>query len=113
MSAPRDDLVFVQHLRAAIARIESYLDGVTEEQFVSTPLIQDAVIRQIQVIGQAAKNLSNEFRSRSDRVPWSEIAGMRDKIVHDYMNVDLEIVWETVTRDIPALRAALREISQG
>jgi uncharacterized protein with HEPN domain len=112
MSAPRDDRVFVQHLRDAISRIESYLDGVTEEHFVSTPLIQDAVIRQRQVIGQAAKNLSHEFRGRSAHVPWSEIAGMRDKIVHDYMNVDLAIVWETVTRDIPALRAALQGISE-
>lgn len=107
MSAPRDDTVFVRHIRDAIARIESYLDGVTEEAFLRTPIVQDAVIRQIQIIGEAAKRLSNSFRDSTPAIPWADIAGMRDKLVHDYMGVQLDAVYETAARDIPALKVQL------
>ena len=112
MSAPRDDTVYVKHIRDAGQRIESYLDGVREDEFLEMPLIQDAVIRQIQVIGEAAKRLSAEFRETTSDIPWSDIAGMRDKLVHDYMGVDLEAVWETAIRDIPALMSQLEQVTQ-
>ena len=112
MSAPRDDTVYVRHIRDAGQRIESYLDGVSEDEFLEAPLIQDAVIRQIQVIGEAAKRLSTEFRSGTAEIPWSDIAGMRDKLVHDYMGVDLEAVWDTAIRDVPALMSQLEQFTQ-
>lgn len=108
MSAPRDDSVYLQHMRDAAARIQSYLTGVDE--FLSTPLLQDAVLHQIQILGEAAKRLSRTLRSETPDVPWADIAGMRDKLVHDYMGVDLEMVWETVSRDIPELRARLQTL---
>lgn len=109
MSAPRDDDVYLGHIRDAIARIESYLEGVTEAQFLNTPLIQDGVIRQIQIIGEAAKRLSPACRARTSVIPWADVAGMRDKLVHDYMGVDLGTVWEAAMRDVPALKAALEK----
>lgn len=112
MSAPRDDAVYLRHIRDAGQRIQSYVDGVSEDEFLEAPLIQDAVIRQIQVIGEAAKRLSAELRGSTSDIPWSDIAGMRDKLVHDYMGVDLEAVWDTAIRDVPALMSQLEQSSQ-
>lgn len=110
MTAPRDDAIYLQHIRDAIAKISSYLDGVTESQFLRTPLLQDGVIRQIQIIGEAAKRLSSQFRSRTATIPWADVSGMRDKLVHDYMGVDLEAVWHTAVRDVPALATELEQM---
>jgi len=112
MSAPRDDTVYLKHIRDAGQRIESYLDGVSEDEFLEAPLIQDAVIRQIQVIGEAAKRLAAAFRGSTSDIPWSDIAGMRDKLVHDYMGVDLDAVWDTAIRDVPALMSQVEQLSQ-
>src|SRR5690606_27628480 len=81
----------------------------TQADFLDTPIVQDAVIHQIQVIGEAARRVSASFQAKSPAVPWRNIVGMRHKLVHDYMSVDLEAVWTTVQKHIPALRA---EISQ-
>jgi len=110
MSAPRDDSVYLDHIRDAIARIASYLEDVGEDKFLSTPLIQDGVIHQIQIIGEAAKRLSPDFRERTPTIPWKDITGMRDKIVHDYMGVDIQAVWETATRDVSALKTELDRV---
>jgi len=95
MTAPRDDGVYLAHIRDAADRIASYIVGVSAERFQDTPLIQDGVVRQIQIIGEAARRLSPGFRSQTAGIPWSDIAGMRNKLVHDYMGVDLEAVWDT------------------
>src|SRR5687768_8944490 len=100
MSAPRDDAAYLRHIKDAITRIESYLIGHSESSFMSTPLVQDAVIRQIQIIGEAANRLSSEFVARVPRIPWTDIVGMRHKLVHDYFGVDLGAVWDTATRDL-------------
>jgi uncharacterized protein with HEPN domain len=111
MSAPRDDSLYLGHIRDAIARIESYLNGIGEAEFMNTPLIQDAVMHQIQIIGEAASRLSSSFQAQTGDIPWRDIVGMRNKLVHDYMGVDLEAVWETARRDIPALKTALQRRS--
>lgn len=109
MSAPRDDSVYLGHVRDSCHRIETYLSGVDEDEFLETELIQDAVVRQIQVIGEAVKRLSRKLREAHPDIPWSDIAGMRDKLVHDYMGIDVEAVWETARAEIPLLRRQLEE----
>jgi uncharacterized protein with HEPN domain len=73
-------------------------------------MVQDAVMHQIQIIGEAANRLSSSFKERSSPIPWRDIIGMRNKLVHDYMGVDLEAVWETARKDIPVLKNALRDL---
>jgi uncharacterized protein with HEPN domain len=103
MSARRDDSVYLAHIRDAARRIAEYLEGLTESTFYETPLVQDGVIRQIQIIGEAVKRLTPEFRASTSDIPWIDIAGMRNKLVRDYMGVDLEAVWDTAVIEVPKL----------
>jgi uncharacterized protein with HEPN domain len=85
-------------------RIEQYLSGVSEKDFLENNLVQDGVIRQLEIIGEAVKHLSPDLRSRNSHVPWQDIAGARDKLIHDYFGVDVSQVWLMADKDIPFLR---------
>ena len=103
----KDESAYLEHIRDSIMRIEKYTSGMDESEFKSNELVQDAVIRQLQIIGEVAKKLSDETRSIYPDVQWKDIAGMRDKLIHDYFGVDLGAVWGTVTNDLPRLKKAL------
>ncbi|MDY6773995.1 MAG: DUF86 domain-containing protein [Candidatus Nanohaloarchaea archaeon] len=103
----KDDTVYLKHIRDAIERIEEYTEGLTEEEFKEDRLVQDGVVRQIEIIGEAAKQLSGGAKDELDDVPWEDVAGMRDKLIHGYFGVDLETVWDTVQEDIPELQGHL------
>ena len=100
---PHHDKVYVQHIRDATSRIREYVEGIDEASFKKSHIIQDAVIRQIEIIGEAAKHLSPSFRNSHPDIPWRDLGGMRDKLIHAYFGVDLDRVWITVQEEVPAL----------
>lgn len=106
----KDDSVYLKHMLDAISKIEEYTQGIKYEGFLDNHLIQDGAIRQIEIIGEATKRLSTEIGERHHEIPWKDIAGMRDKLLHDYLGVDLDAIWETVEKDIPALKKRLRDV---
>lgn len=108
----RNDAVYLQHLLDAVERIEQYTAGMTEQQFLQNSLVQDAVVRQLEIIGEASRNLSDELCQKHSQVPWTKIVGMRNRIVHAYFDVDLTIVWEVIQRDLPDLKAQVHLILQ-
>lgn len=99
----KDDLVYLQHIRDAIQKIVSYTTS-GKKAFVSDSRTQDAVIRNLQIIGEAVKKVSASLREKHPDIPWKQIAGMRDEMIHAYFGVDLDIVWSVVERDLPPLK---------
>ena len=95
----------------AIRRIEEYTQGIEEEEFYRNYLVQDGVIRQLEIIGEATKKISKETRDKHTHIPWNDIAGMRDKLIHGYFDINFDVVWETVTEDLPLLIAQLEKIA--
>lgn len=100
----KDDSIYLNHILDSIERIEAYTEGMEKDDFFSNNLVQDGTIRQIEIIGEAAKNLSKDLRDNNPQIPWSDIAGMRDRLIHHYFRVNIEAVWDTVKVDIPALK---------
>jgi uncharacterized protein with HEPN domain len=102
----KDDRVYLQHIRDALQDIAGYC-GSDHGAFLDDRMRQDATLRKLEVIGQAVKNLSEDTKSRQPEIPWKQIAGMRDKVIHDYFGVNLEIVWAVVQKELPKLRVAV------
>lgn len=101
---------FVKHVLGAIERIESYTEGCSEDRFMNNFMIQDAVMRNLEIIGEASKKISIETKKKTPAIPWKEIAGMRDKLIHDYFGVDLVSVWSVVDQDLKDLKSQLTKL---
>jgi uncharacterized protein with HEPN domain len=106
----KDDRPYIDHILQAIAKISKYTENLARQEFENDELIQDAVIRNIEIIGEATKKLSKEFRKSHSNVPWRAMSGMRDKLIHDYVGIDFEVVWETIKEDMPVLEDALKDL---
>lgn len=106
----RDETIYLRDILDAITKIEKYLQGVDEEAFYQDSLVQDGVIRQLQVIGEAVKRLPMGLRARYANIPWKNIAGTRDKLIHDYSGIKLGAVWSTTQNDVPALKETVQRM---
>jgi uncharacterized protein with HEPN domain len=98
----RDEIYLLDILEAAKLAI-SYVENVSKEEFMRNVQCQDSVIRRIEIIGEAARRVSEKTKVTRSDIPWSEMMGMRNLMIHDYDGVDLKIVWDTVQRDLPRL----------
>jgi len=105
----KNDRVYIKHILDAIDKIDQYVQ-VGYDDFMAHSHWQDAVIRQLEIVGEATKRLSEELRAHYPKVPWRRIAGLRDVLIHDYMGVDLEAVWQVSQNNVPQLKERLREI---
>jgi len=107
----KDDLLYLRHIRDAIVKIENYT-AVGRDIFFKESHWQDAVIRQLEITGEATKNLSQSLRDQYPNIEWRRIAGLRDVLIHNYMGVDLSAVWEITQRSLPDLKKSVIAIIQ-
>jgi len=102
--------VYLQDILESIQQIEEYLDGINENEFYQNSEKQDAVLRRLEIIGEAVKHISDDIRNEYDQIPWRKIAGMRDIIIHEYFGVTLSMIWVVTQRDLPDLKSKIKDI---
>ncbi len=105
----KEDRIYLAHIRDAIERIDRFTTS-GRDQFMGEPMVQDAVIRNLEVIGEAVKGLSAELRDMNADIPWQRIAGMRDVLIHHYFGVKLETVWQVIVEHLPGLKMRVNEL---
>ncbi len=102
--------IFLEHILESIGEIESHIKNFSEDSFFNDTKTQDAVMRRIEIIGEAVKNLPKNFKEKHPEIEWREIAGMRDKLIHEYFGIDPDTVWDTAKNDIPKLKKQISKL---
>ena len=102
----KDQRVYLAHMLECIERIQSYTSG-GEAEFLASRLIQDAVIRNFQMIGESAKRVTDDFRDAHPEIPWKQMAGFRDVLIHDYLEVNRQQVWRVIEKELPSVKASI------
>ncbi len=106
----KEPKVYLDDILESIKKIEHYIDGLTDMRFVDDSAIQDAVMRRLEIIGEAVKHLPNEMKTNYPDIPWKDIAGMRDILIHEYAGVQIERVWRTAKDDLPSLKQVVLKL---
>jgi uncharacterized protein with HEPN domain len=107
----RGDFELVCDIKEALGRIGGYIAGLSFDEFLKDVKTQDAVVRNLEVVGEAAKNLSEDFKAAHHLIPWKKLAGVRDRLIHHYFGVNFDIVWNIAKEDLPELMAQFEKIS--
>jgi len=108
----KDSLIYLDHILESISYIQEYTKNVSKDKFLGSVSLQDQVVRRLEIIGEAVKNVPNKIRLEYKDVPWKKIAGMRDVLIHDYFEVELDLAWEVVKRDLVVLKKQVEKIKK-
>jgi uncharacterized protein with HEPN domain len=108
----KDPKILLRHILESIEDLESYLAGVNEEQYLTNKEKQDAAERRLQIIGEAIIQLPDEFKDSHPEIEWGKVAGLRNRLVHQYFDVDHGLIWNILTQSLPNFKAAIKESLQ-
>ena len=108
----RDVLVYIVDILECIEKIEQYTAGIDRVEFLENVQVQDAVYRRLEVIGEAVKGIPQDVRARYPEIPWSQIAGLRDVLIHGYFGVKVDRIWKVIEDDVPVLKLAISRMKQ-
>ena len=108
----RRDIDLVEDILICLEKIEQYVSGYSYDEFLKDHKTQDAIIRNIEIIGEASKRISQELKTKYSSIPWKRIAGTRDRLIHGYFGVNIDIVWEIATMDVPVLKEDIQKIRE-
>lgn len=106
----RGDKEFLSDIKESIKRIEFYIENLEYKEFLNDIKVQDAVIRNLEIIGEAVKNISDEIKEKYPDIPWEELSGLRDRLIHHYFGVNYDIVWTIVKTELPNIAMLIEQI---
>ena len=106
----KDNALYIIHIKECLDRISTYLNGVNKEYFLANTMLQDAVIRNLQVLSESTQRLSSELKEKYSDIAWHKMSGFRNIIVHEYLSLDIERVWLILENDLPPLMQAIERM---
>ena len=106
----RNEILFVEDILKNILLIENSIKNLSKDEFIMSKLIVDATVRRLEVIGEAVKNISEKIKTKYPEIEWRKIAGTRDAIIHAYFDVDLDIIWSIIEKDLPELKKEITKV---
>lgn len=106
----KDDKVYIEHILEAIQAIESYKKGLNFESFLENKMASDAIIRELEIIGEASNRISEHFQKEHPDIPWRKIIGIRNTLIHEYFGINKKVVWDTCENDLPKLKEFMRKL---
>jgi len=106
----KDPKIFLNHILESINLIEDYIKDKSKLDFLSSRQLQDSIIRRIEIIGEAVKNVASDIKEKNPNIPWNEVVGMRDILIHQYFGVDLDLTWDVINEDLPKLKNQITAI---
>ncbi|MBN1620839.1 DUF86 domain-containing protein [candidate division WOR-3 bacterium] len=107
---PKRTDIFLEHILESIELIQKYTQNLSFDSFLASQSIQDSVIRRLEIIGEAAKNIPDDVRKIQPEIEWNKITGMRDVLIHHYFGVDLKLTWNVIQKDIPQLKPSVEKL---
>ena len=106
----KDDQLYLIHISECIERIEAYVSGIDKRAFMASSLVQDAVIRNLQIMAESTRRVSDRLKEAQPKIDWHKIAGFRNILVHDYLGIDVETVWNIVVKEIPTVKKTINSM---